>query len=205
MKSPINHFDRKKPFYPLIMSYLIQIAGIKELIVHGSACAQEDHPLHLCATKERKMAMNSSKDMSSLLGPLVLRSEFQNSPIVVEIDELAGELMENGLYIFPSYVQASGALLVLAHEMTKSQQCRQDKSPLSEFLRHCRNAAVHDGLFNFGSTGPREPASWNEIVLGPDHNKTPIFNDQNGVGLLSPGDSIRLLYDVEQTYPDLHV
>ena len=146
--------------------------------------------------------MSSSEDMRSLLGPLALRSEFQGSPIIVDIEEMAGEFVGNIDYLLPFTLKAAGALLVLAHEMTKDQECRQDKGPLSEFLRHCRNAAGHNG-FSFKYNEPRRLAQWGSITLNSDLDKTPLFKDESGVGLLSPGDPIRLLYDIEQSYPDL--
>ncbi len=34
-KVPINHFDRSKPFYPLVMNYLILLIGFKDLAACG--------------------------------------------------------------------------------------------------------------------------------------------------------------------------
>lgn len=32
---PVNHFDRSKPFYPLVTHYLAQLIGFKELLLRG--------------------------------------------------------------------------------------------------------------------------------------------------------------------------
>jgi hypothetical protein len=40
-----------------------------------------------------------------------------------------------------------------------------------------------------------------------DHQElhgTPLFDSLEEPGLLAPGDAIRLLWDIEQAYPDMH-
>jgi len=36
MTTPVNHFDRSKPFYPIVMGYLFQLFGLKEMLVRGA-------------------------------------------------------------------------------------------------------------------------------------------------------------------------
>ena len=32
-----DHFDRSKPFYPIVMGYMCQLMGLKKLLAHGNA------------------------------------------------------------------------------------------------------------------------------------------------------------------------
>lgn len=207
MNTLINHFDRGKPFYPLVISYIIQLLGFKELAVRGLIGKR---------IVTRKDILNADSNYVSdfvservnesyiekLLGPLELRSEFQDNRIIVYPDEMARDLADNFSYILPFYLRAASSLLILAHEMTKDQSYR-DNGPLWEFLRHCRNAATHNGLFHFIREEPRRPAVWGSFIIEIGLQGTPLFKDANGDGMLSYGDPIRLLWDIEQAYPDM--
>lgn len=54
---PINHFDRGKPFYPLIMNYLILITGFKNNAARG-----------VIKEEEKLSGVNTNLNLSDLAG-----------------------------------------------------------------------------------------------------------------------------------------
>jgi len=210
--APVNHFDRGKPFYPLVMNYLIQLLGFKELAARGLIGAREISVEDLQkATREpfdtadRAAVESALGGLQKLLGPLELKSEFQNDRIIVDVDAIAEELIHgNHEYLLSFYIRAAANILVLAHEVTKDTSYR-DTGPLWEFLRHSRNAATHNGLFHFTHGEPRRLAEWGPFRIEASLQGTSLFKDARGQGLLSPGDPIRLLWDIEQTYPNIRI
>jgi hypothetical protein len=213
-----NHFDRGKPFYPLVMNYIVQLIGFKELAVRGVVRTQP-YSGEILREIVKKLAGASAPDesmqehtlkqveevttqLSKLLGPLELRSEFQGNRISIDIDAIANELATNFNYLLPYTLRAAGHLLILAHEICKDEPYH-DQGPLWEFLRHCRNAAAHGGTFTFLNNEPRRLAQWGHIEIIGSLQGTPLFKGENGKGFLSPGDPIRLLWDIEQAYPSM--
>lgn len=204
-----NHFDRGKPFYPLVINYIVLLAGFKELAVRGATGGEQ-----LDAVLKRTLALGSAQPLSDaevtalrdnlrkILGPVVLRSEFTCGHISLDIEALARELVSNFTYLASVVMRSAGSLLILAHEMTKDTPWH-DRGPLLEFLRHCRNASAHGGSFNLWPHEPSRPARWGEFAVTAELNSTPLFKDAAGHGLLSPGDPIRLLWDIEQAYPQM--
>lgn len=73
-----------------------------------------------------------------------------------------------------------------------------------EFLRHCRNAAAHGGKFHLLNGEPCRPANWGRFSIVASMHGTPLVFNQGSAGLLSPGDPLRLLWDIEQTYPGIY-
>lgn len=140
--------------------------------------------------------------MLKLLGPLELKSEFMDNHINYEIDNIANEILYNGPYLLKFLSYSAGILLILAHEFNKDKKWH-DNGPLWEFLRHCRNAAAHGGLFTFKSQEPKRLAEWGHFRIERTLQGTLLFKDDKGCGLLSPGDPIRLLWDIEQSYPTM--
>lgn len=74
-----NNFDRAKPFYPLVVNYVVLLAGFKELALRGVTGPQslEDvfsQVLKLGPTPEAPEAVLAElrKSLSQLLGPLQL-------------------------------------------------------------------------------------------------------------------------------------
>lgn len=216
---PSNHFDRAKPFYPLVISYMVLLHGFIELASrHAVRHAVEwseasdrpsDRGSHLYGAGENEVSVDrliefyqapENRHVTPLLMPLQLRSEAQDNHIDIGADELATEVFENGPYLAPWTLNAAGILLISAYEETKASS---DGGPLWEFLRHSRNAAGHGSRFNFGGSEPKRPAVWGTFTLTRSMRGTPLFKG-NG-GLLSPGDPIKLLWDIEQAYPDLRV
>ena len=202
----INHFDRGKPFYPLVMNYLIQLHSFKILAVRGIiGSRQADEAISKLISDrfkdtDSKQVEDIRTVIAQLLGPLELRSEFQNNRITADTDEICQELASNSSYLLPYYFRAAGVLLVLAYYMTETYN---KKKPLWEFLRHCRNAVAHNGLFYFKNKEPSKQAAWGPFAIERKLQDTPLFKDIHGSGMLSPGDPIRLLWDIEQAYPNI--
>lgn len=219
----VNHFDRGKPFYPLVMNYLILLIGFKDLAARGVINELGQHSSIATKLDIDAIARNifshvpdehNSKQqfegdsseieegLNKILGPLELKSEFQGDHIKIDIDIIAQELIQNHIYLIAFLMESAGSLLILAHEVSKDKSWH-DKGPLWEFLRHCRNAAAHGGLFNLRHGEPRRPAEWGSIRIENSLNGTPLFKNDKVEGLLSPGDPIRLLWDIEQAYPNI--
>jgi hypothetical protein len=205
------------------MNYLVLLIGFKDLAARGGIKDIEKHSginavLNLSAIKndilKRFSATNTgtiqlerqltelSNGLSKLLGPLELKSEFHGNHIKVEVDDIANDLLNNGPYVLRSIMHSAGSLLILAHEFSKGKPWH-DKGLLWEFLRHCRNAAAHGGSFNFIKDEPKHPSEWGHFRIERNMQGTPLFKDQQNTGLLSPGDPIRLLWDIEQAYPSM--
>ncbi len=252
----INSFDRGKPFYPLIMNYLIFLCGVKEFTVSGlikraaidfsktdlmqikytrkleyefsSKIAEAIGPipkdtkisdvLEMYTNKVfspnavppvflslPKMAYELETDIAKLAaGPLQLTSKHQNMPIEIPLDLIEEETGSNYSYLLKFTMRAAaGNLLILAHEITRSYH---DNTPLWEFLRHCRNAAAHNGNFRFSRDEPRRPAEWGPLHIEKSMQGTALFPiDEKTTGFLGAGDAIRLLWDIEQAYPNIQV
>ena len=201
----LNHFDRSKPFYPLVMLYLVQLFGFKDMALRGivgSPTIEE-----LLSRLQRKFG-DTDDDLrakvTKVAGPLELRSEYQGDTIKVDADVIAQDLATNIGYLASYMMRSAGSLLILAYEATKDQPCRDD-GPLWEFLRHCRNAAAHGGRFSLLRAEPRKRAVWGSLEITRQSNGMLLFKNDQGSGLLSPGDPIRLLWDIEQAYPSISV
>ena len=206
------------------MNYLVLLIGFKELAARGAIKDLEKHSsinvgLILSALKndtlKRFSASNDgtiqldqkltelANSLSKILGPLELKSEFQLNNIKVEVDDIANELLNNSPYVIRFIMHSAGSLLILAHEFNKGKPWHDRKAPLWEFLRHCRNAAGHGGLFTFQGKEPCNLAEWGHFRIERALLGTTLFKDEKGFGLLSPGDPICLLWDIEQAYPSM--
>lgn len=210
MSTPIHHFDRGKPFYPLVMNYVTQLLGYKEVAVRGllgsrTINIQDIVKLNQSNTPPTIQEIETlRRDINSLLGPLELKSEQLDDRIIADPDVMSLEIMSNHNYLLESYVQSAMVILVMAHEIAKDEPYH-DQGPLWEFLRHCRNAATHNGLFDFRRGEPRRSAVWGKFQLETSLHGTRLFKDASGNGLLSVGDPIRLLWDIEQAYPNISI
>jgi hypothetical protein len=188
------------------MNYVTLLVGFKELAIRGLLGKQS---LDAALDKIGGIADTSAdqldelrKGLSKLSGPLELKSEFSGNYVTLDIDEIAREIAQNSFYLAAFLMRAAGSVLMLAHELSKHQPWH-DKGPLWEFLRHCRNAAAHGGSIHLQHSEPSRPAHWGPIQLTPQLHGTSLFKDAGGGGLLSPGDVIRLLYDIERAYPQM--
>jgi hypothetical protein len=202
-----NHFDRSKPFYPIVMNYLVQLLGFKELAILGVTGPRELRELidkvpvlkNIPPDKDAQVK-KIFDDLSRLAGPLQLRSEFQGGTIDVDVHKMATEIAGNANYLLASFMKSAGSLLIVAHEISKDKRWH-DRGPLWEFLRHCRNAAAHGGSFNLLHGEPRRPATWGSLQIKAGMQGIPLFKGTDPNGVLSPGDPIRLLWDIEQACP----
>ena len=204
--SRLNSFDRGKPFYPLVMNYLTQLIGFKELALRGvvGVPALDAALRQLGGTPEasKEQLRDLQGQLSELAGPLKLRCESSDGYLTVDIDEIARDLTQNGTYLAEFLMKSAGSVLILAYELSEGRPWR-DKGPLWEFLRHCRHAAAHGGKISFKNGEPKHPAQWGKLQLLPLHQGTSLFKAINQAGILSPGDPVRLLYDIEQAYPNM--
>lgn len=80
MSVPANHFDRGKPFYPLVMTYISQLIGLKELLVRGLIGTRKTTNEDIAraaghdANPSAPEVLNETRiKIESLLGPLELR------------------------------------------------------------------------------------------------------------------------------------
>jgi hypothetical protein len=207
---PVNHFHRGKIFYPLVVNYVVQLAGFRDVLFAGlfgretiDQLKQRMPPLTLPVQPDLEQArVKMLEEMKNLRGPMPLRSEFQGAPIEIDVDELCREVHGNHVYLMAHLLLAAGSILILADAVTRGQDWR-DRGPLWEFLRHCRNAAAHGGKFHFQNDEPKLPAAWGRFVISPQLQGSSLFKGADGVGMLSPGDPIRLLWDIEQAYPQM--
>ncbi|MBZ0170078.1 hypothetical protein MELA_03002 [Candidatus Methylomirabilis lanthanidiphila] len=203
-----NSFDRSKPFYPLVMTVLAQLLGFKELAVRGIVgCRSIDEVMSQFggpAVVSDQALTSLRQSLEAVMSPLELRSEFSANHIRVDVSEMAREIALNGTYLAGSLLYALGTVFVLAHEMSKDKPWH-DQGPLWEFLRHCRHAAAHGGRFNLLNGEPRRLAKWGPFEITRSLQGTPLFKRQDGSGMLSPGDPIRLLWDIEHAYPQMSV
>lgn len=197
------HFDRCKPFYPLVMNYICQLIGMKELILRGMVGPRRiEEMLAIAVAREpRSDPMQLRKQLEELAGPLGLRSERLDDNVEVPIDEFAQELIANHIYLLPHFARAAGTVLMSAHEISKNKAWH-NQDAIWEFLRHCRHSVAHNGMFHFVGGEPRRRAAWGPFLLTAALHATPLFKkDRTESGMLSLGDPIRLLYEIEQAYP----
>jgi hypothetical protein len=208
--SLLANFDRGKPFYPLVMNYFVQLFAIKELALHGLPGVETEVLVKTIADPLQSLLPNEleavkadlNHDLQKLQGPLELRCEADNNRIIIGRDFFAHELVQNHLYILGFSLRAAGSLLILAHEFCKDKPFHSH-DPLWEFLRHCRNAAGHNGAFTFRGGEPRRPAQWRGMNLHSGLHGMPLFKDSDDLGFLSPGDPVLLLSDIEHAFPGI--
>jgi hypothetical protein len=94
------------------------------------------------------------------------------------------------------------SLLIAAYAVTEPFH---NYDPLWEFLKHCRNAAAHGGKFNLLHGEPRRNAVWGRFQIEPSMQGTPLVWNPGSNGLLSPGDPLKLLWDIEQSYSNIYI
>lgn len=159
------NFDRAKPFYPLVMAYFVQLHALKEIPTIGAFGSVRTWNLdRLPGTEAEREIFQASID--KLLSPLSLAITGEQNRLEVSIDFVATELVNNFNYLINSQIVAALSALVMAHEITKNQTYRVPNEKW-EFLRHCRNAAAHNGNWFFLNGEPRRPARWRGIDLEP--------------------------------------
>lgn len=204
---PQDNFDRGKPFHPLVSIYTIAIHGLKELAFRG--ILDIEHEVTGSPTVDQVLGSittgNEELDdgLRKLREPLSLLVACDGSRITGTIGLTAREVAENHDTILPALLPALGSILTLAYEIIKEQLTEgQRLEPVPQFLRHVRNAVAHNGRFDIRSPLSR-PAVWCSFVLHESMDGDRLFKDAAGDGLFGPGDPIRLLWDIEQAYPNL--
>jgi hypothetical protein len=207
---PLYEFQRSSPFYPLVTNYIVLLLGFKEFTAAGIALAIQRLPADERANllEDARAKGNSevverlaSATPTELHPPLELVSELENHKIRIDAEETMLELMQNASHLI-SFLKrtAMSSLLIHAYEATEPFH---DRTPLWEFLRHCRNAAAHGGRFNFQHGEPRRPATWGRFRIDPSLQGTCLAATEEAAGLLAPGDPLRLLWDIEQANPHM--
>jgi hypothetical protein len=207
---PMYEFQRSSPFYTLITNYTVLLLGFKEFTAAGIALFVQGLP-----EKERSQVLDDARsrgnyellqrlahaDPAELHPPLELISEFENQRIRIDAPAIMLELMHNTGHLLSSLKRtAAGSLLIHAYEHTHPFH---DKTPLWEFLCHCRNAAAHGGRFNLRHGEPLRPAVWGRFSVTASLQGTWLIGTEEASGLLAPGDPLRLLWDIEQANPNL--
>ncbi|MBY0424029.1 MAG: hypothetical protein K2Q22_00200 [Cytophagales bacterium] len=204
-------FDRAKPFYPFVINYLVSLHGMVELF------SRDFYPRIKAAKRngmsledlinvnevENEKQISFFKDIYSenleptrIIGDISLRSSNRKS-IEISSEELSKELTDNHIYLLPFQLKAAGILLIMTYEISKDQYDTKDS--IWNFFYHCRNAAAHGGQFNILNT-KRFPAKWDNIEITLKLNKTDLFKGSSNSGLLSLGDPLYLLYEIEQNF-----
>ena len=185
------------------MAYLIQLHAIKEISalgVLGSVRTWKSEQLPGTEAEREELRVSIDK----LLSPLSLATTGDHNRLDVPIDFVAKEFVNNLNYLVSHQVLAALNALVMAHEITKNQPYRVPNEKW-EFLRHCRNAAAHNGNWAFLNGEPRRPARWRSIDLDPAMDGQPLLKGTDGKGFLNLGDPIALLWDLEQDNPRMYI
>jgi len=204
-------FDPSKPFYPLVISYIVQVHGFIELASRGVISKLQEHSPeaienHISVEPSVKVKKffkaGYESGTTALFGEQQLESKVIGQGIKINIQPLANELFKD--YEAPlGYFNrmTAGALLILAWEITTPFHTHD---PIWEFLRHCRNAAGHKGFFNFLHGEPKRPAKWRNLEILSSLQGQPLFFDPPTPGFLGIGDTLYLLWDIEQSFPNIY-
>jgi hypothetical protein len=207
----LYQFQRSSPFYPLITNYQVLLHGFIALGTAGVALKMKQLPPKEVEILVEDARRRGNLDLvqglmktnhSELHPPLVLVSGQANQTIQIDAEVLMRELAQNTSPLVSSLKQtAVGSLLIHAYAVTEPFR---NKNPLWEFLRHCRNAAAHGGRFNLLNGEPHRPAVWGRFTITPAMQGTPLVaTAEQSPGLLAPGDPLRLLWDIEQAFPNI--
>ena len=202
-----NHFNRAKIFYPFVVNYMATQHGILDLLSRGIV---RDIQKLGEITEEKKEALQQlhgdkilnfieSPYLTPQLGKIKLKTIFNDGGIEVDINEISDDFLKNYNYLLPFQLKAAGSLIVMAYELTRKDY--DDQSEIWNFLYHCRNGAAHGGDFP-ALKKSRFPAKWRGIEITQEHQETPLFHMPDKPGLLSYGDPLTLLWDIEMKYLD---
>jgi hypothetical protein len=194
------------PFYDLVVAYLCQVHGFNEIASRGiRAQIAELGPDGIQAMLDHiddqrtRHAMQGIAlgGITGLLAEPALHAE-AGERVNVDIAQLARAVVSEHRPAL-AYLNrlSAGGLLILAWETTEG---RHTKDQDWEFLRHCRNAAAHDGRFMFRHGEPRRSAIWRRLEIVRELEERTLFNDGTNRGFLGPGDALHLLSDLEERY-----
>lgn len=133
-----------------------------------------------------------------IVGPRALKCLTQRDGIEYSAEEIAEIYLAHPESQVKALSVSAGSLLVAAYEATKSMR---DRGPVWEFFRHCRNAAAHGGRFSFNQGEPSRTAAWRGLSIHRALQGTLLFDVVGERGLIALGDSVLLLWDIEQLCP----
>ena len=202
------NFERQKLYYP----YVISLHGLLELLsrhFYPKIKEGKENGLDLETILKQQEAReirikefiskiyNNDLVPTILLGEMSLRSEYKQNILTISVDEIASDIADNHIYLLPFQMKAAGILLIMTYETSKDKYDLKDE--MWNFFYHCRNAAAHGGQFNITNV-KRFPAKWANFEITPAMNGSNLFKDPLSGGLLSLGDPIYFLYDIENKY-----
>jgi len=181
------------------MSYTFQLHAMTELAILGIPGIERKLEFHPDPQNEEM------KDLiEKLKGPLNLKVTGDKNMMDLHSLKAASEFVQNFSYLAKFQIISASHCLVMGHEVTKDKAYR-NKDPLWEFLRHCRNAVAHNGVFRFSNNEPKYNAEWRGIKIEKSMEGRSLMKDQNGNGYLNLGDPIALLWDIEEGYPEITI
>jgi len=93
----------------------------------------------------------------------------------VDPDEVASQIALQADYLVRGMTLSAGHLLVLAHEYCRNQPYN-DRGPVWEFLRHCRNGVAHGGYFNLSPKEPSRAATWAGVTISKTVQGVPVLS-----------------------------
>lgn len=212
IKNPY-YFNRENIYYPLIMNYIYSIHGFIDLVSRGlinqlvelKKVNSEDEINNLITSLHilDDTTKNEFKKIDKT-APLFAKQKFTKSDgkdIEFEINEIADEMIKNGVYLISTLKNSACILLITAFEKTKDRDDQQE--PIWNFFYHCRNAAAHDNKFKIKRD--RFPAKWGNLEITKNMNGSKLFHENIKDGFLNYGDPIALLWDVEQKCKSMKV
>jgi hypothetical protein len=207
---PLGEFRRDRPFYPLVVEYITTLHGWLELASRGlglvleAAASSAEIDAQAAQHPGWPIRELASGVKTPLLQQLALDEKNEQAQgIHLDADDIAREVRGNLRYLDPFMERAAEHLMIVAYDTTEAFRT---VDPIWEFLRHCRNAAAHGGRFRFPGGEPRRPAEWGGFALHSRMEGHKLFDSPPGnieSGLLGLGDPIRLVWDLEQTYPEM--
>jgi hypothetical protein len=213
----LDEFDPKKPFYSLVLAYMCQVHGLSELISRGYHRAFEEFmrkmgPPPYMSRKQQVAIFLATTDEAirneaeqTLMGgttTLMLPMEMQarcGEGVKWDVGELADTVLKDEHNATLRYFNrlTAGSLLLMAWEYMEP---KNQRNPMAQFLRHCRNAAAHNGVFTFKAGQPVYPAEWHGTKIVRALEGSPLFVDPPRKGFLGPGDAVYLLADIEKKF-----
>ena len=213
----LDEFDPAKPFYSLVLAYMCQVHGLSELISRGLHRAFEERmrkmgpPSYMSrkqqvaiflATMDEAIHDEAEQTLMGGITTLFLPMEMQarcGDGVKWDVGELADTVFSDKYNATLRYFNrlTAGSLLVMAWDRIPS---KHQASPVGQFLKHCRNAAAHNGSFHFKPDEPKKPAEWRGTKIVRTLEGTPLFTDPPRRGFIGPGDAVHLLADIEKKF-----
>ncbi|MGH7650392.1 MAG: hypothetical protein ACREMS_00975 [Gemmatimonadaceae bacterium] len=201
---PNLSFKEDGPFVGLVVCYLCQVHGFNEIASRAirrkmdqlDTADMEEAIEQLSDQRTREALKGIARGgITGLLAEPALYAEV-GEKISVDIGALADTIYNDHKPAL-SYLNrlSAGGMLILAWETTSELRT---KDPAWEFLRHCRNAAAHEGRFHLKNGEPRRQAAWRSKHITADLNGKLLFTDGLAAGFIGPGDVLYLLSDLDR-------